>query len=301
MNAPSPQHSAAPSRMPSGRPEILFPLFAEVSTLPGIGPRFGKLLERLGITRVIDLLFHRPDRIVDRSYRPKVAWAEHGRLATLCVSVERHIAPGNPRQPYKVRVSDETGFLTLVFFRAEPVYLKRLLPEGELRWISGTLEEFQGERQMAHPDFVLSEEEFAKQPDVEPVYPLTAGLSNKVVAKAVRVALKRVPDLPEWLDAAWRERQSWPGFKPALEAIHAPQSAADIDLKAPPLERLAGDELLASQLALGLMRARLHGARGRSLKADGRIRAQDYPCTAFQADRSAGTQHKRDRGRSRRT
>ncbi|MFZ1988694.1 MAG: ATP-dependent DNA helicase RecG, partial [Alphaproteobacteria bacterium] len=271
MTAPSPR---SVSRAASGRPEILFPLFAEVATLPGIGPRYAKLLEKLGVERVIDLLFHRPDRIIDRNYRPKIALAGHGRLATLRVHIDKHFAPGNPRYPYKVRVSDETGFLTLVFFRAEAAYLKRLLPEGEVRWISGTVEEFQGERQMAHPDFALTEAEFEKQPAVEPVYPLTAGLSNRVISKAVHAALTRVPDLPEWLDAEWRTHQGWPGFKAALEAIHAPANAADIDLKAPPLERLAFDELLASQLALGLMRARLHGARGRALIGDGHIRAK---------------------------
>jgi ATP-dependent DNA helicase RecG len=178
--------AAKAAARPAGRPEVLFPLFAELATLPGIGPRLAKLLAKLGLEHVVDLLFYRPNRIIDRRYRPHVAEAEIGRIATLHVTVDGHQPPPNRRQPYKVRVRDETGFMTLAFFHADGTYMNRMLPVGETRWISGTVDEFQGERQMAHPDFIVTEEDFATLPDYEPVYPLTAGLSNKVVRRAAQ-------------------------------------------------------------------------------------------------------------------
>jgi ATP-dependent DNA helicase RecG len=267
--------------VPPGRPEILFPLFAEISSLPGIGPKYTKLFEKLGCRTLFELLAHRPSRLIDRSYRPQIAQAEPGRLATIRVQIDQHLPAKGPRQPYKVRVSDPTGFLTLVFFHSEPVYLQRLLPPGETRIVSGEIEEFHGERQMAHPDLIATEEEFAKLPPAEPVYPTTAGLSSRVIAKAVHAALEHVPDLPEWLDPAWARHQGSQRFATALRELHAPTQPHDLDANAPALARLAFDELLASQLALGLIRAREHGLRGRALISDGRLRGKILAALPF--------------------
>jgi ATP-dependent DNA helicase RecG len=256
------------------RPEILFPLFAPVTALSGVGPRTAKLFEKLAGPQVVDLCWHLPSGLIDRRHAPKIAQAEPGRVATITLRVGGHVAPRNPRQPYRIRCFDDTGELDLVFFHAHEDYLAKVLPEGELRVVSGAVEIFGGRLQMTHPDHIGRLEELAKLKSVEPVYPLTAGLTLKPVSKAVHAALDRVPELPEWLDPAFQKKQAWPAWKPALLAAHAPSGAGDLAPGAPPRCRLAYDELLANQLALALMRHSQRAQRGRSIQGDGRLRGE---------------------------
>jgi ATP-dependent DNA helicase RecG len=256
------------------RPEILYPLFAPVTALAGVGPRFAKLFEALAGPQVVDLCWHLPSGLIDRRYAPKVAAAAPGRIATLTVTVGAHQAPRTPRQPYRIACHDETGALDLVFFHAREDYLRRVLPEGEQRVVSGKVEVFADTLQITHPDHIGRPEERARLMTVEPVYPLTAGLSLKVVGKAVRGALERAPELPEWLDPAFLERQGWAPWQASLAGAHAPGSEADLSPLTAARSRLAYDELLANQLALALVRARQRRQRGRSVRGDGRLRAE---------------------------
>ncbi len=255
------------------RPEVLFPLFAPVTTLPGIGPRVGKLVEKVAGEKVIDLCWHLPGGLVDRRFSPKVADAPPGQVVTLTLRVDRHEKPHNARSPYRVLCSDDTGFIALVFFSARDDYLRRMLPEGGTRVVSGTVEEFNGGRQMTHPDYIVPVEELRSVQIVEPVYPLTAGLSPKVLTKAIRAALRDLPVLPEWLEAAALSRGRWAPWAEALRAAHSPEAADDLDPASPARQRLAYDELLANQLALALVRARMRRAKGRPLKGSGALRA----------------------------
>ncbi len=256
------------------RPEILFSTFKPVTSLPGVGPRLARLVEKLAGARVADLYWHLPSALIDRRHRPAVAEAVPGEIATITVTVNQHYPPANKRLPYKVRCSDATGTMTLVFFHAHADYLMRVLPVGEKRIVSGRLDRFQDELQMSHPDHIVSEAEADTLPLVEPIYPLTAGLSQKQLAKAVQAAVSDAPDLPEWQDAAWLKRENLQGWREALSAAHAPQSPADLLPEAPPRRRLAYDELLANQLALLLVRRSLKRIAGRSLVGDGRLRAR---------------------------
>ncbi|HLB80585.1 MAG TPA: ATP-dependent DNA helicase RecG, partial [Dongiaceae bacterium] len=178
------------------RPEILFPLFAPVTSLPGLGPRLGRLVERLAGERVVSLCWHLPSGVIDRRFAPKLADAPAGAIVTVTVAVDRHLPPANPRQPYKVRCRDDTGFLHLVFFNARPDYLAKALPEGETRVVSGRIERYGAELQMTHPDHIGTPAEIEGLQRVEPVYPLTAGLTPKILGKAIQAALARLPDLP---------------------------------------------------------------------------------------------------------
>ncbi len=265
------------------RPAALIPLFASAKSLSGIGPRMELLLRKAlrlppGIAepRVIDLLWHTPTGVIDRRATPTVAAAQPGTIATLEVRVLKHKpAPrGNIKAPYKVACEDDTGRIDLVFFHAERKFIERQLPVGSIRFVSGRIESYNDKKQMAHPDYIVAPESRADLPLLEPVYPLTAGLSGKVVLKAVRHALERVPDLPEWQDAAWLARQAWPDIKTALTRLHRPQDAADVSTASAPWMRIAYDELLAGQLALGLVRQSLKNQPGRSIAGDGRIRAR---------------------------
>jgi ATP-dependent DNA helicase RecG len=263
------------------RPPILYPLFAPVTSLPGIGPRIGKLIERLAGPILVDLLWHLPSGIIDRSYRPKLAEAEVGRIATLTVLIEKHVPGGTPRLPYRIRCRDETGALELIYFHVQGDYLKRLLPVGEVRVVSGRVDKFQGALQMAHPDYALPPEQAANLPPVEPVYPLASGIQPKVLAKAIQAALARAPELPEWIEPALMEREGWPGWKSALTAAHAPRSDADLSPTTSARRRLAYDELLANQLAVALVRLKQRKLPGRALKGDGRLRRKAIAALPF--------------------
>jgi ATP-dependent DNA helicase RecG len=258
------------------RPEILFPLFADLETLPGLGPKMARLVARaVGGTHVKDVLFHAPSGVIDRSARPGVTEAQNGAIATFEIMIEKHMPPERgSKRPYRVRASDDTGFLTLAWFHARPDWLIRQLPEGRRRIVSGRVERFGDEIQMLHPDHILDPAKADEMPLVEPVWPLTAELSPKTMGKAILAALERAPALPEWQDPAVLARHAWPAWKAALEAAHHPQSPADLEPSAKPRERLAYDELLAHQLALRLARAQRRASPGRALSGDGaKVRA----------------------------
>jgi len=268
------------------RPPVLFPLFAPVTALPGVGPRLGKLVERAVGPRVADLLWHLPSGLIDRRYAPKVRDAKEGLVATLTVWVDAHQPPRNPRLPYRVRCRDETGFLFLVFFHARPEYLEKALPVGEQRVVSGRLERFRDELQITHPDHIGTLAELERLRGVEPVYPLTAGLTLKVLGKAVRAALQRAPELPEWIDSAHLKRQGWPSWREALLAAHAPESEAALAATTPARARLAYDELLANQLAIALVRQHQRRQAGRRVESDGRLRQKAIAALPFRLTRS---------------
>ncbi|NQU57952.1 MAG: DEAD/DEAH box helicase, partial [Rhodospirillales bacterium] len=253
------------------RPEILYPPFEPVTSLKGIGPRIATGLENLCGPRIVDLYWHLPSGLIDRRYAPSVADALPGRVATLTVTVDKHIKAANKRLPYKIITSDDTGTLVLVFFHAHDDYLSKTLPEGETRVVSGTLERFGGEMQMTHPDRIGTLAEIDKMKSVEPVYPLTAGVSLKVFGKAITGALERVPELDEWQDPAFFIKNKWKSWQESLIEAHAPHSEYDLDPASPARKRLAYDELLANQLALSLMRLHMHKTAGRGIHGDGSL------------------------------
>src|SRR5439155_3964407 len=259
------------------RPTLLDRLFAPVTVLPGIGPQLGRLIERAAGPLVVDLLWHLPVGVVDRRAAPPIGeltprdWPSS--IVTVNVRVERHEA-GFGRRPYRVHCTDGTGTLSLVYFSVKGDHLQRLLPVGAERIVSGTVDYYGGRPQIAHPDYAVVPDQAEQIKAIEPVYPLTAGLSPRVVTKAVGAALERLPDLPDWLDRALRARRGWPGWSEALAAAHAPQSEADLSPSSPSRERLAYDEILASQLAVALVRARRRRRAGRVLAGTGALQAR---------------------------
>jgi ATP-dependent DNA helicase RecG len=256
------------------RPEILFPLFAPVTSLAGVGPRHGKLFEKLAGAAVVDLLWHLPVDIIDRRFTPKVAAAPEGAIATITITVDGHERPRSPRQPYRVRCRDETGFLYLVFFHAKGDYIERLLPVGAKRVVSGRIEHFNNQIQITHPDHIEEPDAVTRLKPIEPVYPLTQGLSLKMVGKAIDAALARAPELGEWDDPAFLARRGWTGWRAALAVAHAPQTAEDLLPTSAARQRLAFDELLANQLAIALARAHQRRLPGRAVGASGALRRQ---------------------------
>src|ERR1700733_10653332 len=260
------------------RPNVLNRLFAPVTSLAGIGPKLEKLYARLlgreETPRVVDLLFHLPSGYVDRRNRPKLSEVTPDTVVTVEVMVERHRPPppNRPRAPYNIDTCDphdDTNTLTLTYFNARKDYLEKLLPEGETRYVSGTTTLYDGHLQMLHPDRVVDAAGFASLPLIDPVYPLTEGLHPNQVRKALDLALDRLPALLEWQDADWLKRNGYPSFGDALRGLHRPAAPEDIAPASTAWSRLAYDELLASQLALALLRAHMRTRAGRGSAAEG--------------------------------
>ena len=237
-------------------------LFAPLTTLRGVGETVAALIARAaGGGRIIDLLFHLPESYVDRRARGTINAALPGALVTIEATVVRIEAPGTPRQPTKVSVTDGTGFADLVFFKRFPAAKlavnARILASGK----------FDDRRQMVHPDHIVPADRPEDLPWVEPVWPLTAGLFAWHLRKPMAAVLAMVPDLPEWHDAALLKREAWPSLADALRHVQAPQSPpSDIARR-----RLAYDELLADQVMLAIARRRVRAREGRELVGDGAL------------------------------
>ncbi|WP_135504779.1 ATP-dependent DNA helicase RecG [Roseovarius aestuariivivens] len=258
----------------AGRPEILFPLFAGLETLEGVGPKTAQTLAALDIARPRDLILTLPYSGIDRRKRSTVKGADLPGVVTVEVTVGRHQPPSRRGGPYRITVEDAEISFQLVFFNGRDTYLTKVLPTGARRVVSGKVELFDGLAQMVHPDHILPPEEAGEIPDFEPVYPLTAGITQRVMAKAVAGALTRVPDLPEWIDPAQKTRAGWPDWKEAVATAHHPLTIGELSPSHPARERLAYDEFMAHQLTLGLARAKLRRGKGRVSVGTGDLQAK---------------------------
>jgi ATP-dependent DNA helicase RecG len=237
------------------RPTEIFALFAATTVLPGVGPKLAGIIEKRIGAHVIDLLRHLPVGLIDRRARPALSDVVDGSVATFEVLVVKHDKPPpGGRRPWRVITENESGRLEIIFFHARDDYISRLLPTGERRIVSGRVEIRQGKPQMAHPDHVIRPEDSAEMPEIEPVYPLTGGLTPKALRRAIDGAITRLPALPEWIPAHLMATRAWPDFRTAMTAVHAPQEAGDLLPQSAIRSRLAFDELLANQLALALVR-----------------------------------------------
>jgi ATP-dependent DNA helicase RecG len=256
-----------PADIAPARPDIA-PLMSPLTALRGVGPTLLALLTRAtGGTRVLDLLFHMPESFVDRRTRPTIRDAVRGQVATLVVEVVRHEAPTRERQPWRVIVTDGTGFAELVFFKPQRA---QALVAGAKVIVSGKLESFADRLTIPHPDHIVPFDQPERVPALEPVWPLTAGLFPSQVRGAMVQSLALIPQMPEWHDPALMRREGWPCFADALRALHTPTEHPGPK----PRARLAYDELLAHQVAMAWVRKRERTRPGRSLPGTGIMRAE---------------------------
>ena len=255
------------------RPFSLDPLFKPLTSLPGIGPRNGSLLEKLvGGPKTFDLLCHLPIDFVDRRFAPKVIDAPEGHIATLTITVDKHIPAPRRGLPYRVQCRDATAQITLVFFNASKDWITKQLPIGATVIVSGKIEYYNGIAQMVHPDAIGSEDDRATIETIEPIYPLTQGITNNVIRKCLHEILETLPNLVEWQDSAYLKKNKFPAWHDAADAVHTVPDETYIDPAHPARQRLAYDEFLANQLALALVRNRQRRAKGRSFQGTGTLR-----------------------------
>ncbi|GFE50138.1 ATP-dependent DNA helicase RecG [Roseobacter cerasinus] len=255
----------------SGRPERLFPLFADLTALAGVGPKTASTMAALGVQAPRDLLFILPYAGVDRSRIETIRDAVLPTTLTVSVQIGPHTPPRTKGGAYRVHVQDAQTSFQLVFFQARGDYWAKTLPTGSRRIVSGKVESFDNIPQMVHPDYIVAEEDAGRIPAFEPVYPLTSGVTQKLMFKATRATLDRVPEMPEWIDPEQKARAGWPGFAEALMAAHDPARQEDLAPTAPARERLAYDELFSHQLTLALARATARRKPGRVTQGDGQL------------------------------
>lgn len=262
-------------------------LLSDITAAPGIGKAMAEPLVRLlktvrpalvteddvaqSLPKIRDLLFHLPSQMIDRRRTVLPNPQEEKALVSMLVEVETHYAPrssrGGRRPPYRVVCTYPNGTVTLIFFHADRAYMERLLPVGEKRGISGVVEWYDGMLQMPHPDVIVAGEKFGSLLRQEAVYPLTAGLTQRRLGGWIQKALEKLPVMAEWQDTAARDAKGWPAFKEALQMLHTPEDATVLDPLHKARQRLAYDELLASQLALHRLRKRMQIGGGIQISA----------------------------------
>lgn len=245
------------------RPSVLFPLFADITTLHGIGPRLAAAYKRLCGEHIVDLFWHLPVGTIDRAYSPKLRHAERDRIATVMVTIEEHLPPSRPSRPYRINATDGSDEIQISYFSVKGDYLNKIFPIGKKVVISGKLERYHGIWNMNHPDYAVPSEKIADIPKIEPVYPLTEGISGKMLQKTIKAALARLPELPEWHDTSLIEREKWQTWEKSVRMVHNPELAGENFEIA--RKRLAYDELLADQLALAVIRRHHRSAGGRPI------------------------------------
>ena len=250
------------------RPDILNPLFAEVTALKGIGPALAKPLDKLGLHRVVDVAFHLPTGWIDRVPREELDMADAGRTIAITLTAVEHRS-GNGRGPSRVKAVDARGnYVSLVYFGGHPGWAMKLLPLGEPRRVSGKLEMYGQELQIVHPDHVLPLDEVDTTPEREAIYPLSEGITSRRMGQLAAQAVERAPELEEWVDSGLLAKHDWPAWRAALARVHTDPS----DMIA--RQRLAYDEIFANQLALMLVRQDNRKRRGRALAGTGKLRDQ---------------------------
>ncbi len=267
----------------SGRPEILFPLFADLETLQGVGPKTATHFGQMGIEKPRDLIFTLPHSGIDRQRRDSIRDVTAPAVVTVKVTVGHHIPPQSRGRPYRVDVTDAKTTFQLVFFHAHANYIQKILPTGQQRVVSGKVEIFDAVAQMVHPDHVLRVEDAGEIPEFEPVYPLTSGVSQRLMSKAIQAALARVVPLDEWIDPAQKQKAKWPDWIESLTVSHVPNSNADMAPTTVSRERLAYDEFFAHQLTLALARAVERRGKGQPSVGTGVLQSKVLAALPYQA------------------
>ena len=248
------------------RPIVLYPIFAQLVSIGGIGAKTASFYKKLGCETIRDLIFHLPVNIIDRSKRVSLDNAESGKIHTLCVTILGHNKPDRKSRPYVISATDGTNTINITYFNAKGDYLEQMYPNGSEIIISGTIERFSGHWSMTHPDYAVPKTKETEIPLFEPVYPLSYGLTQKMLRRTIEKSLARVPDLPEWIDEHLLKQKNWLSWKEALARIHSPLGTESSEEHR---RRLAYDELLADQLGLAIIRTHNKTITGRKFVSNG--------------------------------
>lgn len=246
------------------RPLILDSIFRSVRTLDGVGPKSAGLFEKLvGGEKIIDLLRHKPIECIHRGDIKALSEINKEGIATTQVTIGAHSPAKRRGAPYRIGAKGEDGQpMDIVYFNAPGQWLKDTYPIGKEIIISGKIEFYNDKIQMLHPDYALPPERKSEIKAFEPIYPMTGGLSPKILHKSLNSAIKHLPDLPEWIDESMIKKYEWQGWGESMRALHNPQSSKETLPDHPIRTRLAYDEALARQLAMQLVRLTFKKKKG---------------------------------------
>lgn len=259
------------------RPDILNPLFSEVQSLKGVGPRMNKPLERLKLQRVKDMLYHFPNSFTHRNYRETLDTGDVGQHIIIKITVIDMRNGHSYRSPLRIIGEDKNGdTVSLIFFGKNATWAKKQLPMESHRIISGKLEQYGDELQIIHPDHISEIKPDSEQPEsiadnidiavplVEPIYPLSEGITNGRLGQLVREALAIRPIMQEWIEPSLLKKNEWMSWHESVETMHGEYNEKAHD-------RLAYDELLANQITMQLVRTEMDNRKCLPIKGDDRL------------------------------
>ena len=227
--------------------------------LPGVGEARAKGLEKLGLRAAGDLVGYFPRSYEDRRQVYTIAEAPVGELC--CVRV---MAAEEPRRMHirrgldvtRLKVVDDTSAMLVTFFNQG--YVRQALHRGEEYILYGRMELLGSHRQMTNPQFEGAERPWACG-RIMPVYPLTAGITNHLLAGLVERALRELPPPGETLPDGLLARHRLAPAADCWRSIHFPADETALDAAR---RRFAFEELFYLSLGLALLRERRSRGRG---------------------------------------
>jgi len=236
------------------RPEKINLLYSPINNLSGIGPKIENLFNKMGIYRIVHFLWHIPYNAIKRQKHSNIHDAEINSLVTLKVKVLNYKPSRFKGQPYRINCICGDTPIDIVYFYVRHPVVRASLPKGKERYVSGKLEYFRNNFQITHPSHIVDLEELSQLKDIEPIYGLTAGLSQKIVIKHLEKILKSLPAINEWIDLKIIKKYSFEDWNTSIRLIHNPENSEDLINNNIYRRRLAYDELLAHQLAISIIR-----------------------------------------------
>ncbi|MFA6162142.1 MAG: ATP-dependent DNA helicase RecG [Methylobacter sp.] len=230
-----------------------------VALLTGIGAQTANRLEKLGIRIIQDLIFHLPHRYEDRTRVYPIGTLAAGMTVLICGKVELTDILPRGRTSLVCRISDGTGFITLKFFHFTVNQHNALKPGTLISCFAEVRYGFAG-LEMVHPEYkvITNPDSCITETRLTPVYPLTEGLSQNLIRKAIRQALALCSNEPElltdWIPESILKQCHYPSLAEAIQTLHAPDESVTIEAlqngSVPALKRLAFEELLTHYLSL---------------------------------------------------
>ncbi|MBC8313419.1 MAG: ATP-dependent DNA helicase RecG [Candidatus Cloacimonetes bacterium] len=246
---------------------MAFKLDDNIQYVQGVGPKRAKLLNKLGIKNIEDILFYFPRNYINKITDKKISELKINEITSIKAKIISFGKIGNRFQKAKFQaiISDGSGYLKCIWFNASP-WLEKQFEIGKEIIILGTLKYYYNSLCMLHPDIEFADEKkesfWAKQ-NFLPIYPLTEGLSNKIFQKIILNIFNKGFVVSETLPKYILEKQKYLEIEEALKKIHMPNSREDISVSK---KRFIFEELFYLQIMLARRNIYWHKATGNQMK-----------------------------------
>ena len=226
-------------------------------TLKGVGEKTEKLFQKIGISDTESLLRYYPRNYDEYETPADIADLKEGTVkavsAAVCSGV--YVNPVRGKQVVSITACDSTGRISITWFNAS--YLKNTLKKGSVFVFRGRVMRRQGKLQMEHPEIFTPAAYEEILHSLQPVYGLTAGLSNKTIVKVLHQLLKQQSLKSEYLPEEIREKYQLSDINYALRTIHFPKNMDELLVSR---KRLVFDEFLFFILSVQLLKEKTEEA-----------------------------------------